>query len=85
MLKENLYHYEHLTNHLRDALAQIGISEICRRGVYDDCQVPGNQQLSPLEAGGKNSILEQKKLRKIQIHHYGQTKSCYSSFRHAQV
>ena len=38
------------------------------------------QQLSSLEAGEDNLKLEQKKLRKIQIHQYGQTKGCYKGF-----
>ena len=35
------------------------------------------RQLSPLEVGKDNSKLEPKKLRKMQIHQYSQTKGCY--------
>ena len=48
-----------------------------KQGDYDFCQVPGTRQLSPLEVGEDNSYLEPKKLRKIQIHQYGQTKGWY--------
>ena len=54
------------------------------RGDYDFCRVPGTRQLSPLEVGEDNSKFEPQKLRKIQIHQYGQTKGCYRGFRHAE-
>ena len=52
------------------------------RGDYDYCQVPGTRQLSSLEVGlgEDNSNLEPKKLRKIQIHQYDQTKGRYRGF-----
>ena len=50
------------------------------RGNYDYCRVPGTWQLSPLEVGEDNSNIEPKKLRKIQIHQYGQRKGCYRGF-----
>ena len=50
------------------------------RGDYDYCRVPGTRQLSPLEVGEDNSKSEPKKLGKIQIDQYGQTKSCYRGF-----
>ena len=37
-------------------------------------------QLSPLEIGEDNSKFEPKKLRKIQVHQYGQTKGCSMGF-----
>ena len=50
------------------------------RGNYDCCQV----QASFLELGEDNSIFEPKKLRKIQIHSYGQTKkNVIGDFKHA--
>ena len=56
------------------------IPSLQTRGDYDYCRVPGTRQLSPLEVGEDNSKLEPKKLRKIQIHQYGQTKGCYRGF-----
>ena len=50
------------------------------RGDYDYCRVPGTRQLSPLDVGEDNSNLETKKLRKNQVHQYGQTKGCYKGF-----
>ena len=47
------------------------------RGDHDYSQVPGTRQLSPLEVGEDNSKYEPKKLRKSQIHQYGQTKGCF--------
>ena len=43
-------------------------------------RVLGTRQLSLLEVGGDNSKFEPKKLRKIQIHQYEQTKGCYNGF-----
>ena len=37
-------------------------------------------KLSLLEVGEDNSNFEPKKIRKIQIHPYGQTKGCYKGF-----
>ena len=51
------------------------------RGDYDYCRVPGTRQLSPLEVGEDNSKFEPKKLRKVEIHQYGQTKGCYRGFQ----
>ena len=51
------------------------------RGDYDYCQVPGTRQLSSLEVGEDNSKFEPKKLRKIQIHKYGQKTG---AFRHPE-
>ena len=45
-----------------------------RRGDYDYCRVLDTWQLSPLKVGEDNSNLETKKIRKIQIDQYGQTK-----------
>ena len=50
------------------------------RGDYDYCRVPGTPQLSPLEVGKITQILKHKKLRKIEMHQYGQTKGCYRVF-----
>ena len=55
------------------------------RGDYDYCRVLGTRQLSPLEVGEDNSKLEPKKLRKIQIYQYGQTKGCYRGDRKSVV
>ena len=43
----------------------------------------GTRQLSPIEKGEDNSNLEIKKLRKIQIHQYGQ-KICYKVYGNAE-
>ena len=50
------------------------------RGDYDSCRVSGTRQLSPLEVGEDSSKFEPKKLRKNQVHQYGQTKGCYRGF-----
>ena len=60
------------------------MEEFSFRGDYDYCRVPGIWQLSPLQVGEDNSKLETKKLRKIQIYQYGQTKGCFRGFRHVE-
>ena len=59
----------------------IHVYPIQTRGDYDYCQVPGTRQLSPHEVGEDNSKFEQKKLRKVQIHQYGQTEGWYRTFQ----
>ena len=52
------------------------------RDDYDYSQKLGTRQLPPLEVGEDNSNLGPKKLRKIQIHQYGETKGRFGVFRH---
>ena len=43
-----------------------------------ECRKPA---VVTIEAGEDNSKFEPKKLRKVQIHQYGQTKDCYRGFQ----
>ena len=70
----NVFVFQCSKNYAQGGMAE---NEVYIRGDYDYCRVPGNHQFSPLDLGEDISNLEPKKLKKIQIHQYGQTKGCY--------
>ena len=72
---------KNLSHYLLLVLTDVKYRLLHTRGDYDYCRVPGTRQLYILEVGEDNSKLKLKKLRKTQIHQYGQTKGFYGGFQ----